>query len=180
VTLPFTVPGEPIAHVGGLAVSAEGTLRFVSLLVKSWVSVQIAILMTVTTAFPDLLWALRELRLPRTLISIVSFMYRYMFVLADESLRLQRARAARSAARPGAGKSGGSLAWRGRVAGSLVGNLALRAFERSERIYNAMLARGFRGELRTLTAPAMTDADRYALAGWVTFLAMTALIGFVF
>jgi cobalt/nickel transport system permease protein len=70
--------------------------------------------------------------------------------------------------------------WRGRVAGGMVGNLALRAFERSERIYDAMLARGFQGEMKTLTPPVMTEADRYALAGWVTFLAMTALIGLVF
>lgn len=180
ITLPFTVRGEPLTQIAGLTVSAEGTLRFASVLIKSWVSVQIAILMAVTTAFPDLLWALRELRVPRPLVSIISFMYRYMFVLADESLRLQRARAARSAEGADPRRSGGGLMWRGQVAGGMVGNLALRAFERSERIYNAMLARGFQGELKTLAPPVMTEADRYALAGWVTFLAMTALIGFVF
>jgi cobalt/nickel transport system permease protein len=180
ITLPFTVPGQPIAQLGSLTITAEGTLRFLSLLVKSWLSVQMALLMAVTTAFPDMLWALRALRLPRLLVSIVSFMYRYMFVLADESLRLRRARAARSAAPPGAGRSGGGLLWRGKVAGGMVGSLALRAFERSERIYNAMLARGFQGELKTLTPPTLTNSDRYALAGWVTFLAMTGLIGLVF
>jgi len=178
ITLPFTVPGETLAQAGALTISLEGTVRFVSILIKSWVSVQIAILLGVTTAFPDLLWALRELHVPRPLVGIISFMYRYLFVLADESLRLRRAREARSAA--GAGKTGGSLLWRGRVAGGLVGNLAVRAFERSERIYNAMLARGFQGELKTLTPPQLTNADRYALVGWVTFLAMVTLIGFVF
>ncbi|MDW8326798.1 MAG: cobalt ECF transporter T component CbiQ [Anaerolineales bacterium] len=178
ITLPLTVPGETLAQWGALTVSVEGTVRFVSILVKSWVSVQIAILLAVTTAFPDLLWALRELRVPRPLVGIVAFMYRYLFVLADESLRLRRAREARSAA--GTGRAGGSLLWRGKVAGGMVGNLAVRAFERSERIYNAMLARGFRGELLTLTPPAMTDSDRTMLVGWVTFLAMATLIGFVF
>jgi cobalt/nickel transport system permease protein len=56
---------------------------------------------------------MRELRVPQVLVSIVGFMYRYLFVLADEALRLLRARAARSGA--GAGKSGGSLLWRGGV-----------------------------------------------------------------
>jgi cobalt/nickel transport system permease protein len=178
ITLPFTVPGQTIAQLGPFTLSAEGTIRFLSVLTKSWVSVQVAILMTATTAFADLLWALRELRVPRPLISIISFMYRYMFVLADESLRLTRARASRSAT--GTAGAGGSLIWRGKVAGGMVGNLALRAFERSERVYNAMLARGFQGELKTLTPPTLTDTDRNTLVGWVTFLAMTALIGFVF
>jgi cobalt/nickel transport system permease protein len=180
ITLPFTVPGQPLAQIAGMTVSVEGTLRLVSILIKSWVSVQIAILLTVTTAFPDLLWALRALRVPRPLVSIVAFMYRYMFVLADEALRLRRAREARSAAGADPRRTGGGLVWRGRVAGGLVGNLALRALERSERIYNAMLARGFQGELRTLTPPVLTDRDRYTLAGWATFLAMVLLIGFVF
>jgi cobalt/nickel transport system permease protein len=178
VTLPFTLPGQPLAAFGGLTISVEGTVRFLGIVVKSWISVQMAIWLTVTTAFPDMLWALRALHVPRPLTSIVSFMYRYMFVLADESLRLRRARAARAA--EGAGKSGGSLAWRGKVAGGMIGNLTLRAFERSERIYNAMLARGYQGELKTLTPPVMSATDRYTLVGWITFLAMVSLSGFVF
>jgi cobalt/nickel transport system permease protein len=180
ITLPFTVPGTVLAHLGPLSISAEGTVRFASLLVKSWVSVQMAILMTYTTAFPELLWGLRALRLPPVLVAIISFMYRYLFVLADEALRLMRARAARSGAAPQGRRTGGSVVWRGRVAGGMVGNLTLRAFERSERIHDAMTARGFQGEMRMLETPHLHDADRYTLVGWVTFLAMTVLIGFVF
>jgi len=106
-------------------------------------------------------------------------MYRYLFVFADEALRLMRARAARSAVGTG-GKSGGGLMWRGRVAGGMVGNLALRAFERSERIYDAMVARGFQGEIKTLTSPPLTDKDRNVLVGWVTYLGMLLLVGFIF
>lgn len=179
ITLPLTVPGPVLGQLGPFTFSVPGTLRFFTVVAKSWVAVQMAVLLTVTTPFPDLLWAMRELHIPKPLISIVSFMYRYMFVLADESLRLRRAREARAAVGAG-GKSGGSLLWRGKVAGGMVGNLALRAFERSERIYNAMLARGFKGELLTLRAPQLTEVDRFVLVGWVTFLALVTLIGFVF
>jgi cobalt/nickel transport system permease protein len=179
ITLPFTVPGQSIAHLGGLTISAEGSIRFLSILIKSWLSVQVAILLAVTTPFHDLMRGMRELRIPRPLINIVSFMYRYLFVFADEALRLMRARAARSAVGTG-GKSGGGLMWRGRVAGGLVGNLALRAFERSERIYDAMVARGFQGEIKTLTSPPLTDTDRNVLVGWVTYLGMLLLVGFIF
>lgn len=179
VALPFTVSGQPIAQVGRFTLSLEGSLRFLSILLKSWISVQIAILLVVTTPFHDLLRGMRTLHIPQPLVGIISFMYRYLFVLADEALRLMRARAARSGA--WTGKRGGpSILWRGRVAGGLVGNLALRAFERSERIYEAMLARGFQGEIKSMSAPPLTDTDRYLLVGWVTYLAMVVLIGFIF
>jgi cobalt/nickel transport system permease protein len=181
VTLPLTVPGESLARLGSVHLSAEGTVRFASIVLKSWISVQAAILLAGTTPFSDLLWAMRELRIPRPLIGIVAFMYRYLFVLGDEAMRLMRARTARSGAVPVAGRrAGGRLVWRGRVAGGMVGNLAMRAFERSERIFDAMVARGYRGEIMTLAPPALNDRDRSALVGWVTFLAMALLVGFVF
>jgi cobalt/nickel transport system permease protein len=78
-------------------------------------------------------------------------------VLVDEVLRLLRARAARSGELGLTGvKSGGSLAWRARVAGGMAGSLFLRAFERSDRIYMAMLSRGYDGEVRALPLPPLT------------------------
>jgi cobalt/nickel transport system permease protein len=178
ITLPFTVPGQPILQFGGLVVSAEGTIRFISILIKSWISLQMAVLLTATTPVQDILWGLRALHVPRPFVSIIGFMYRYLFVLGDEALRLMRARASRSGTGGQTGKSGGSIAWRARVTGGMVGNLALRAFERSERIYDAMVARGFQGELRTLTPPTLVRRDWIALAGWWVFLATLLVVGF--
>ncbi|MCC7359955.1 MAG: cobalt ECF transporter T component CbiQ [Anaerolineales bacterium] len=180
IALPFTVAGTALAQVGPWSISVEGTVRLLSILVKSWLSVQAAILMTNTTAFPDLMWGLRALRVPAALVAIVGFMYRYLFVLADEGLRLRRARAARSGAGPAGAKTGGGLMWRGQVAGGMVGNLTLRAFERSERIHAAMVARGYQGEMHMLDTPHMHDQDWNALVGWVTFLTLAALVGFIF
>ncbi|MBM3126958.1 MAG: hypothetical protein FJZ87_18130, partial [Chloroflexi bacterium] len=72
-----------------------------------------------------------------------------VFVLSDEVLRLLRARDSRSAVVQGA-RSGGSVVWRARVAGNMTGQLFLRSFERSDRIYNAMIARGYSGNQYTL------------------------------
>lgn len=177
VTLPFTVPGETVAVIpafGGLAVSAEGLVRFASILVRSWISVQMAILLMAVTSFPALLAALTALRVPRPLIAIISFMYRYLFVLSEEALRLRRARAARSGARPGL-RSGGTLLWRGKVAGQMVGSLMLRSLERSERIYNAMLARGYAGQVHTPEPMALTARDLAVLAGAVAVLTAVLL-----
>ena len=176
--LPFTVRGTVLAEVGGWEISREGTIWLLGIFAKSWVSVQIAILLSVLTPFPDMLWALRSMRVPKPLLSIVAFMYRYLFVLLDEALRLRRARAARCAV--GAQRAGGGLLWRGRVAGGLVGNLMLRSFERSERIYNAMLARSYTGELLTFGRPAVASEDVYLLAAWFSFLILALVIAFMF
>lgn len=154
-TLLFTLPGRPVLTILGLTISDAGVFRFLSIVLKSWLAVQAALILSMTTPFTDLLWALSSLRMPGVLVAIISFMYRYLFTLNDEAQRLIRARAARSGAVPGR-KPGGSLIWRAQVAGGMVGNLFLRSYERSERIYAAMLARGYTGEMKTLSPPPLT------------------------
>lgn len=179
VTTLFSIPGEPLAHIrlGPWTVvpTDAGFLRFSSIVIRSLLSVQMAILLTTTTPFHDLIHALRHLRLPRALVSIIAFMYRYLFVLADEALRLLRAREARSAQLPGH-SGGGRIAWRARVAGHMAGQLFVRSFERSDRVYNAMLARGYRGHLYTLTPHAMRRKDWLAAAAGLLLLAAMQVV----
>jgi len=150
----FARPGEGVFELGlgfaRLTATDEGLAFFGSVVAKSWMSVTAAALLTATTPMPDVIRGLRSLGIPAVLVSIVAFMYRYVFVLVDEAQRLLRARAARSA---GAGRgTGGTVVWRARVAGGMAGSLFLRTYERSERIYLAMLARGFDGEVRVRAA----------------------------
>jgi cobalt/nickel transport system permease protein len=56
-------------------------------------------------------------------------------------------------------QSGGSIAWRARVAGNMAGQLFLRSYERSDRVYNAMLARGYTGHFLTLNPHLMRPRD---------------------
>ena len=170
VTVIFTLPGQ-ILWTGpfGLAISDAGLIRFLSILLRSWTSLQMAILLTATTRFPDILHALRHLKVPAILVSILSFMYRYLFVMADEATRLLRARASRSAQLPGQ-RSGRSLWWRAKVAGNLVGQLFIRSIERSDRVYLAMVARGYTGELLTMNPHQMVSLDWLILAAGVLTL----------
>jgi cobalt/nickel transport system permease protein len=180
VTLIFTLPGRPVGAwtLGSwtLVATDAGLTRFASIVARSLVSVQMAILLTATTPFPDLIHALGHLRLPPVLVAIIAFMYRYLFVLADEAERLLRARAARSA-RPAGGGGGGTLAWRARVAGAMAGQLFVRGYERSERVYGAMLARGYTGQQRTLRPHAMRRADWLVGAAAALFLALLLALG---
>lgn len=158
VTLLFTVPGQPVITLLGLTITDAGLARFVSIVLKSWLAVQVALIFSMTTPFTDLLWALSSLRVRGTLVAVISFMYRYLFTLQEEAQRLLRARAARSGTADGY-KSGGKLIWRAQVAGGMIGGLFLRSYERSERVYEAMLARGYSGEIRMLNPPPLQKRD---------------------
>jgi cobalt/nickel transport system permease protein len=172
--LVFTRPEEPLGTlvIGPLVLTAsgEGLRIFTTVLLKSWLSVQLAVLLAFTTPFHELVDALRELRLPRIMVGVISFMYRYLGVLGEEAGRMSRARAARSAIGP-EGRGGGSLRWRARVTGSMVGSLFVRSYERSERVFAAMQARGFESEMRHLAMHRPPAREIVALLAFVALLA---------
>ena len=174
VALPlvFTVPGEVVYQtpLTGWTITAHGLERFLSLILRSWIAIQAAILLVAATPFPDVLWALGALRVPRLLVATIGFMYRYFFVLADETARMLRARAARSGRVEGRRKP--SPLWQGGVAGAMVGSLFLRALERSERVHAAMLARGYNGQMPSLARRAIPPMDRM-----VVLAALLLLVG---
>ncbi len=180
ITVLFSMPGNPLASFRFLmwdfTITDMGLLRFVSILVRSWLSVQMAILLVAVTRFPDLIHALEHLRVPAILTTIIAFLYRYLFVLADEVFRLLRARESRSAAVAGQW-SGGSVLWRAKVAGNMAGQLFLRSYERSDRIYNAMLSRGYSGRLYTLNPHEMKSSDYLAAAFAVALIFVMQIIG---
>ena len=172
--LAFTRPGEALVtfDLGPLAltVTREGLRDVMTIVLKSWLSVQFALLLAYTTPFPALIDALRSLRLPSIIVSIVSFMYRYLAVIGDEAGRMSRAKAARSAA----GATGTSVVWRARVTGSMVGSLFIRSYERSERVYAAMLARGYDRNVRVAGLPV---PDREATVACI--VGLVAILAFV-
>jgi cobalt/nickel transport system permease protein len=170
VPIPFLTLGPAVWVVPGLGwvVSSYGLIRFMTILVRTWVAVQAGILLSATTEVSDLLWGLNALKAPKLIVSIVGFMVRYLFILADEALRILRARASRSPKLPGVKRPG--LIWQGRVAGMMVGSLFLRSLERSERVYAAMLSRGYDGEDRILLQPSMRNLD------WIVLLSILSIV----
>jgi cobalt/nickel transport system permease protein len=185
VTLIFSVPGRPVFRLPlgfspgapALIATDAGLLRFTMIFWKSWLSMQAALLLTATTHFLEVLRALQALYMPKIIVALLSFMYRYLFILVEEAQCLLRARDCRSAALDGAG--GGSVLWRAQVTGRLVGTLFLRAFERSERIYVAMLSRGYTGELHTLRPRALDRRDLLFGMGVGTVLMIITAQAFV-
>ncbi|HMO58795.1 MAG TPA: cobalt ECF transporter T component CbiQ [Roseiflexaceae bacterium] len=183
VSLLFSRPGEPLFSLalGPLTLTATtaGLVAFISVVLKSWLSVQAALTLVATTHFIDLIQALRALRLPAVLVALLAFAYRYLFVLIEEAQRMLRARAVRSAVLPGQ-RSGGGIGWRAAVVGQMVGTLFLRSYERSERIYVAMLSRGYTGEFRTIVRRSLTAGEEGILAIGLALLASITFLAVMF
>ena len=179
IPLLFSTQGEPLIGSSILGwdwvVTDTGLIRFVSIVIRSLLSVQMAVLLTGTTRFPDILHALRHLRVPNVLVTVTAFMYRYLFVLVDEATRLIRGRQSRSAYRKD--QSGGlSVSQKARVTGNMVGQLFIRSIERSERVYNAMVARGYRDQFLTINPHTLTRTDWFTIMTWLILIVVVHAI----
>ena len=75
----------------GLTISA-GWLSFFSIILKFTLTVSTALLLVATTSFPGVCHSLRQLGLPSLFVSQLLFLYRYIFVLMEETMRIVRAR----------------------------------------------------------------------------------------
>lgn len=183
LSVPFIREGQPVVTLplwgGRLILTDVGLLRMTTILARSWLSVLVVITLAFTAHLTDLVRAMRGMGVPRVLTFTLLLMYRYLYVLVEEALRLMRARDARTV-EPVAGHKGPPLLWRARVTGAIIGTLFLRTYERSERIYQAMLARGFTGELRALAEPTLSRRDLAWGGAGVALLALIAVVANVY
>lgn len=123
--------------VAGLKISM-GWVTFLSIVIRGLLSMQALLLLVDVCGFIGFCNALRRLGLPKPLTTQLMMLYRYIGVLLEEALDMQRARASRGFGR----KSYPLKMW-----GSFVGQLLIRTLERSRRIHRSMLARGFDGTI---------------------------------
>ena len=144
----------------GVSISA-GLVSFVSILIKFALTISAALLLIATTSFSGVCHALRRLGFPALFVSQLLFLYRYLFVLIEETMRIVRARDMRSF-----GKRGSGL----RVFVRLIGILFLRTVGRAERIYHAMLSRGFEGDMPALKRSRIALPDLAFLSAMIACL----------
>jgi cobalt/nickel transport system permease protein len=176
-------PGEPIWTVFHLArsydlgpyhipdtiaVTRQGLLTAVTFIGRVSASVSLAVLLTLTTLWNDLLQALRILRVPKIFILILGMTYRYIILLVHTLSDIHVARKSRTIHY---GSTGSEQRW----VASRMGYLLKRTYMMSQDVHNAMLSRGFSGDVRTL-APSKIRGYDYAWSLFVLFICAVALI----
>jgi cobalt/nickel transport system permease protein len=125
----FVEPGAP-----GRAIAVSVLLRFL-------LTAASALLLAAVWGLPALAWAMGRLGAPPILVTQLLVLWRYLFVLGEEAMRMDRARAMRSF-----GSRGRELA----LAGPFLGTLLLRSQDRAERIDRALRSRSFTGTFPAL------------------------------
>jgi cobalt/nickel transport system permease protein len=159
----------PFIVLASLAAPWKGWFGLWILFVRAFLCLVLLILLTNTTRFIELLRGMRKLGCPSILVMNLSFLYRYLFVLTEEAMRMKQARDCR---RVGRAPFRAEL----RTLSSMLGTLLLRSFERAERMHAAMLSRGFAGEFQVYSPRRFRWRDLAFLSGVAFFVAFTYLV----
>ncbi|MFD4739030.1 cobalt ECF transporter T component CbiQ [Streptomyces virginiae] len=164
VLMPFVAEGERV-EVLGMSLSVSGLWGAWNVLAKGTLGVAASVLLASTTELRALLLGLQRLKLPPLLVQIASFMIRYGDVISDELRRMSIARRSRGF------EARGIRHWG--VLAKTAGALFIRSYERGERVYLAMVSRGYAGSMPVIDEVAATRAQwAYASALPVTALAV--------
>ncbi|MCW1959899.1 MAG: cobalt ECF transporter T component CbiQ [Mycobacterium sp.] len=139
--LPFADGGQRI-DVAGMSLSVAGLYAGWGIVIKGTLGVAASLTVAATTRARELPSALSRLKVPPLITSVLILMIRYIDVLSAEAARMRMARMSR-------GDSPRTLHQIAATAKS-VGTLFLRSYERGERVYLAMLSRGYDGHVPPL------------------------------
>jgi cobalt/nickel transport system permease protein len=139
--IPFVADGEQVV-LAGISLSIEGLWASWNVVIKAGLGATASIILSSTTTIPDVLHGLSRLRVPSVIVSIVGFMVRYVDLLLDQLRRTRQAMAARC--------HDPRWLWQTGSTGSALGVIFVRTYERGERVHQAMLARGFTGDMPEL------------------------------
>lgn len=151
---------KTVALSDGIYIS-KGWVSFLSIILKFTLTISAALLLIATTSFAGVCNALNKLGVPEIFTLQLLFLYRYIFVLMEEGMRIVRARDLRSFNGRGSGI---------KVFVSLIGVLFIRTVERANRIYKAMLSRGFNGKIKVIKKSSFGIADIIFLIGVLSAL----------
>jgi len=153
LVLPFTVEGRSIFTRGGLVLTAEGLLLAFSITLKANAILLSTIALVGTIPVFRLAHTLRSLKIPEKLVNLFFFCYRYISVLHQDYSTLHNAMKVRAFKARTNIHTYRSYAY-------LVGMLVVRSYDHSEKIYQAMLCRGFKGRFPLLSHfTALTGKD---------------------
>ena len=151
--MPLTYPGNgEHAHVLGMTISMEGLRLATLIFVKAITMIMLSFVIFGTSRFDVSMIALQHLKCPKMLTQMLLFTYRYIHTFMEELKRMRTSMAVRGFVP--------HTNWNTMTTyGNFVGTLLVRSFERTERVYKAMLSKGYEGEFHTLIEFKTSTAD---------------------
>lgn len=164
IILPVTYPGEVTSHILGVPYALEGVRLSVLIVVKAIAIVLTAYVIFGSTRFDINMIALQHLKCPPLIVQMMLFTYRFIFLFLSEMKRMDTAMKARGFVKK-------ANIYTMKVMGGFVGTLLIRSFERTERIYKAMLSKGYQGDFHTLVV-FNADAKDYFKAAIILAVAV--------
>lgn len=166
VVMPVTAParmGDTVVvfeHLSFVSFNLRGLLLALLICLKASAIALLVEPLVATSGFSVTIQALARLRVPAVVCQMLLLAYRYIFVFQEEVGRM--------------GKGMRSRGFRKRTdvetlrtMGNFLGMLMVRSFERTERVYDAMLARGYDGEVPSTIEFQLRKSDWAKGAFWV-------------
>lgn len=167
VVLPLTYPGEVVWRFGPLAATRQGLIFTGLITLKSNAIIIALIALIATVPVITLGQAMHKLRLPDKLCHLLLFTYRYLYVFEQEFHRLIQAMKIR-------GFQPRTNLHTYRSYAYLAAMLLVRSYDRADRVFQAMLCRGFHGTFYSLRTFSWQRRDRVFVAA--SLLALAALL----
>jgi cobalt/nickel transport system permease protein len=143
IIMPFTVDGDVLVNISSITITYEGITYGFLITVRAFTAILLVFTMLGTMRFDTTIKALHMLKIPNPLVQMLMFTYRYIFVFLDEFQRMWTAMTSKGF------KPGLNLSSMSKI-GKSVGMLVVKSYERAQRVYQAMLSKGYTGNPYTI------------------------------
>lgn len=167
--LPFTFGGEPFFHIGPLTVTREGLLYATRITLKSNAMMLMLIALVASTPIFTMGHAMYSLGIPKKIVHLFFFTYRYIHVIYREYFRLKNSMKVR-------GFTPRTNLHTYKTFAYMVGMLLIKSFDRGQRVHNAMLCRGFKGNLYSLSKFSFKKGDVVSVVFMLTVIILLGVL----
>jgi cobalt/nickel transport system permease protein len=168
----FVTPGDPVFRLPlfSISITAQGLRAAAALILRVETAATLTTVLVLSTPLTQVLKALRSLRLPAEVVTMLAMTHRYVFLLIETAGHMFESRQSRTV-----GVLSG--AEQRHMAARTAGVLLSKSIELTHEVYVSMLSRGFSGEVRLLSDSRMQPRDYWGLAVFFLIGGMAVWIG---
>jgi len=143
IIIPVTTSGQVVFSLGLITITKQGVHLASMISLKALSAALLLFPMVSTMTFITFIRAIEHLRIPNKIVQMISFIYRYIFVISDELYKTRLSVKSRNVNKK-------SYFLKHQVLGNVIGMIMIRSYERGERIRDAMISRGYNGTIKSI------------------------------